>query len=430
MGERTTEPVPPDLPQNWQVLPLGTAVNLSRGLSWGKADESPDGIPVIAIPNVKNGQVSFDIKYRINKKITAAKQLHKGDILLVGSSGGIQNVGRTAVVGELPFVVATFASFLVKAEPTPVITRDFLYYLLASDAVDFPSCCKRAADGKFNLQVRQLQELPVPLPPLPEQRAIAHVLRTVQQAKEATERVIAACRQLKQSLMRHLFTYGPVPFDQADQVELKETEIGAVPTQWDARLLGELVASGPQNGLYKPHSFYGTGTPILRIDDFPNEGGVVDTAHNRVRLSDEEIQKYGLAEDDIVVNRVNSLSHLGKMALVARLSEPMVFESNMMRFTVSPSTIPEYVFHFMTLPACREQLRGRAKRAVAQSSINQGDVKSVIVPCPPLPEQQEIIKTVAAVESKVRAEEGRRNAFDALFKSLLHNLMTGKVRVV
>jgi type I restriction enzyme S subunit len=63
------------------------------------------------------------------------------------------------------------------------------------------------------------------------------------------------------------------------------------------------------------------------------------------------------------------------------------------------------------------------------SHLNLGYVKQFRVPIPTRADQQEIVTSLGAVESKLRVEENRKRALDTLFRTLLHNLMTGAVRV-
>ncbi|MGQ9628684.1 MAG: restriction endonuclease subunit S, partial [Anaerolineae bacterium] len=194
-----------------------------------------------------------------------------------------------------------------------LIDRWFLLYVLRANRL-----ARAKADGYPVLNLTEIKALQVPLPPLPEQRAIAQVLRTVQRAKEATERVIAAARELKKSLMRHLFTYGPVPLDQVDGVRLKETEIGPLPEGWEVVEIGD-VASMKQGRVLPTNKFSDSGYPVFGA-------------------------------------------------------------------------------------SCK-------------------------VPLPPLPEQQKIAQMLRTVDRKIQAEERRKAALDGLFRTLLHHLMTGKVRV-
>lgn len=194
------------VPGHWQVARLGQLVHFIRGVSWRKSDEDPNGIPVIAIPNIRNGRITFDVRYRINKKVNTSKRLLCGDILLVGSNGSIDNVGRSAVVGELPYPEATFASFLIKAVPASCLDRGYLFFLLNSRLIDFPACCKRASDGKYNLQVEALRRSPIPLPPLREQQEIARLLGTIDHKIHAEEARMQALDVLFKTLLHQLMT--------------------------------------------------------------------------------------------------------------------------------------------------------------------------------------------------------------------------------
>src|SRR5690606_17023395 len=109
-------------------------------------------------------------------------------------------------------------------------------------------------------------------------------------------------------------------------------------------LLEELLAIKPQNGLYKPKSEYGDGTKIIRIDGFYDGDIIEDYNYQRVNLTEEEIRKYSIEEGNLLVNRVNSMPYLGKCGLVKKITEPIVFESNIMKLILDELLVkPEYL---------------------------------------------------------------------------------------
>jgi len=203
-------------------------------------------------------------------------------------------------------------------------------------------------------------------------------------------------------------------------------ETGDGKSHWPVRTLGELISNGPQNGLYKHSSSYGSGIPILRIDAF-YDGEVEDlSALKRLRATPDEIQRYGLHKNDIVINRVNSSEYLGKSALIPDLPEPIVFESNMMRFTVTTENVePGYLIRFLQTTDAKRHILGRAKHSINQSSINQEDVKCMPVPVPPLAMQKEFAKRVTEIRAMEAEQTASRTRLDALFQSMLHRAFNG-----
>lgn len=192
--------------------------------------------------------------------------------------------------------------------------------------------------------------------------------------------------------------------------------------------LGTLIIDGFQNGLYKPEMEYGSGVQIIRINDFNNEGKFTSSILSRVNVNETELRIFQLNEKDILVNRVNSLSHLGKSMIIGFLVEPTIYESNMMRLHINEDApiIPEYVAYFLKTDEVRNRLRRLAKRAVAQSSINQDDVSSLVIPLYPIQNQRIIVHALQTWDSAIEKTERLIEAKKKYLKYLVNKLVSDK----
>jgi type I restriction enzyme S subunit len=247
------------------------------------------------------------------------------------------------------------------------------------------------------------------------------VLLTVQGAKEACERVLAATRQLKQSLLYHLFTYGPVPFSQAVHVTLKETEIGPMPETWRVARIGELgeVITGTTPSTKRP-DFYGGPFMFIAPGDIGSGKYIKRAEKHLTRTGLEECRT--LPRASVVVVCIGAT--IGKVGLTVENCGATNQQCN----SVIPNdkVSAEFLFYAMSIRApALPLLAGRA----AVPIVNKSNFCDFKVPVAPLPEQREVAAQLAAVDVKLAAEESRRAALAALFQSLLHHLMTGEVRL-
>lgn len=423
-------PVLAMLPQEWKVVPLGELFSIQQGAALSpkrRAGQAPQ--PFLRTANVFWGHLALTVLDRMDfsEEETRRLALQPGDLLVC--EGG--EVGRTALwSGSVDGCLYQNHVYRVRARDTGVEPEFYMYWMQAA-------ILHLGLYGGYgnkttipNLSKSRLASFPVPFPPLPEQRAIAHVLRTVQRAREATDKVIAATRELKKSLMRHLFTYGPVPVDQVDQVRLKETESGPVPEHWKVTELGQLaqIDYGVQAAvahLVDPSQ----GIPILTNVNILNEGKLDVSVLRYYPVPQNRLARFIIKKGDVLFNwRSGSQQHVGKTALFD-LEGDYTFSSFILRFRPRGEISSSYLVYYLNhLKAGGLFAQKRAQSSV-NSVINASLAAKLPVIVPPLSEQLEIINALNTTDGHLAVVEKRQKALGSLFQSLLRNLMTGKVRV-
>ena len=260
---------------------------------------------------------------------------------------------------------------------------------------------------------------------VPTEAELAHSEgRDYEPAAVLLERILAEHRARWESQEKRRGKYKePVTPDTSGLLEL--------PEGWVWATVEQLILGTPQNGLYKPKTEYGDGIPILRIDDFQDFYLRDRTLLRCLKVMAEEVVTYGLEPGQLIVNRVNSLSHLGKCLVVPDSLLPAVYESNMMKMTINGIVDSNFIAYYLRSQYGRSRLTENAKWAVNQASINQKDVCMTSVPLPPLAEQRRIVAEVERRLSVIQQAEATVEASlaraERLRQSILKQAFSGKL---
>jgi len=417
-GYKMTELGP--LPQDWRPTRLVEMATLVKD----KIEPFEAGdLPYIGLEHIDSGDVRLK-RCGAPSEVRSTKGVFKrGDVLY----GKLRPYLDKAAFAHEDGVCST--DILIFRANAEICSSNYLVFALHTH--DFLNHAISTTTGTNHPRTSwaKIKTFEFPLPPLSEQKKIAAVLSIVQDAKAKTEGVIAALRQLKKSLMKHLFTYGPVPVNEAEKVELKEMDLGPLPEMWAVRRLKDVAhvktSTISLNELRQVDTKNTSDVLVhgIKVADMNTPGNEREILRSaiEVRLPESLAVKRTVPPGSVVFPKRGTAIATNKKRLTSTWT---ALDPNLIA-VIPDHEIDVHFLHawFLTFDISSVQSPGPTPQ------LNKKDVEPINLPVPKLAVQREIAGAIAAIDSRITNEEFQRQSLDELFKTLLHDLMTAKIRV-
>lgn len=389
--------MPSEVPSGWREIAVSEILRLEYGRAMPADVRTGTGFPVYGSAGVVGAHESASV-----------------------AGPGIV-VGRKGTAGAVHWVDSDF----VPIDTTYFVRKrndaDWKWLYFALCEWDLPALAE--STGVPGLNRDRVAQLKVHIPPLPEQKKIAAILSSVDEAIRATQAVIDQTRRVKEGLLQELLTRGIGP-DGKPHTRFKQTEIGAVPEGWEVHALG--VIAEVSNG----------STPSRVRADYWEHGTVPWVASGKVNdfivsAASEYITEKALAEcplrllpaGTVIVGMIGQGRTRG---MSARLAIDAAINQNVAGVLPGERLTSDFLHAVLTRDY--EVLRASG-RGSNQDALNCGILKSYKIPVPPRHEQVRINSVVAAVDRKLVCSEDSVCRLSTLKSSLLTALLTGQVRV-
>ena len=391
------------VPIGWDMAYLGELFEFRNGLNKAKQFFG-SGTPIVNYMDVfeRPGLKSADISGRVTLSPDEINsfEVRRGDVFFTRTSETVEDVGVAAAMLDDP-CNTVFSGFVLRARPRDDrLDDEYKQYCFASRSVRSQIVSNATYTTRALTNGKVLSSVKMPVPPLPEQRAIAAALSDLDGLLNALDALIGKKQSVKQAAMQQLLT--------------GRTRLPGFSGEWQERPLIDLATI--TMGQSPPSKFYndrGEGLPLIQ--------GNADLKNRRTvdRVWTTEASKFCNNDDLLLTVRapVGSVAIVGKYACLGR-------------GVAGLTPLCDYQFLFQALVHAESRWQS-LEQGSTFTAANAEHVERFRLCLPNDNNEQVAIAAVLSdMDAEIEALERRRDKTAAIKQGMMQELLTGRVRLV
>ncbi|HUH74671.1 MAG TPA: restriction endonuclease subunit S [Chitinophagales bacterium] len=389
------------IPEDWEVLKLKKTLveNPKYGIGAAAIDFNFTFPTYLRITDIEDdGKLRKNNLKSVDHKDSDNYFLKEGDIVFARTGA---SVGKSYLY-DIKDGFLVYAGFLIKVSPDiAILNSQFLKAFVTTKTYWNWVTVMSMRSGQPGINSNEFGNLKIPLPPLPEQKAIAEVLSDTDQLLQVLEQKLTKKRAIKQGAMQTLLTP-------------KE--------DWEVKKLGE-IGEGIIGLTYSPNDVSKSGTLVLRSSNVQNgQLSFKDNVFVEMNLPERVLVK----ENDILICVRNGSKRLiGKCAIINKQTEGSAFGAFM---TIYRSIFSKYIFYVFQSHHIQSQIDEVMGATINQ--ITNKDLNSFEIPFPSREEQTRIATILSDMDAEIEQLEQKLSKYKMVKQGLMQNLLTGKIRLV
>jgi len=406
-----------EIPKEWKVVRLGDVAEIRRG----KTVVDFDKVPFISMDLIPDSGIYVRYEIRKREEVRSFTYCERGDLLLAKITPCLENGKQGLVPYDLPydFALATTEVFPIRCKD---INQMFLFYILKFPRVrNVIISSMTGTTGRQRASRKSVENLKIPLPPLSEQRRIAEILSTVDEAIQRVGEAIRRTERLKRGLMQRLLTRG------IGHQEFKfSRELGhEIPKEWKVVRLGDVCeinkeSRDPAREMPDQEFLY------VDIESIESSMGIIRQAKKILGKNAPSRARRVIRWNDVIMSTVRP--YLKAFAIVPKEFDNQICSTGFAVLRCRKEILPRYLlyalFSNIVINQCNKMMVGGQYPA-----LNESQVFRIKIPLPPLPEQRRIAEILGTVDKKLGLERKRKEKLNRIKRGLMNDLLTGRKRV-